>query len=220
MIQLRDLRHAYAGTTVLDVPAFEARQGEPWLVLGLSGSGKTTLLHVMGGLLRPTAGRVTVAGQDLGALRGAALDRFRGRHIGIVYQQMHLLQTLTVADNLRMAPYLAGLPQDDARVRDVLASLDVAEKADAYPDELSFGQRQRVAIARAVMNRPQVILADEPTSSLDDVRSAQVLELLMEQAARYDATLVVATHDRRIQDRFEHRLVLGDGVVQAADAPA
>jgi putative ABC transport system ATP-binding protein len=209
MISVTGLRHEYDGTTVLDLPRFEAEAGAHWLVLGLSGSGKTTLLHVLGGLLRPTAGEVVVAGENLGALRGAALDRFRGRRVGIVFQQMHLLSTLTVAQNLLLAPYLADLPQDRARVRDVLASLDLADQAQAYPAELSTGQQQRVAIARAIMNDPAVLLADEPTASLDDVRSAQVLDLLTAQAEAHGATLVIATHDRRVMDRFEQQLDLG-----------
>ena len=212
MIDLQNVRHVYDGTTVLDLPHFEATAGAHHLVLGLSGSGKTTLLHILGGLLRPTEGRVVIAGEDVTALRGHALDRFRGRHIGIIFQELHLLSTLTVEQNLLLAPYLAERSQNRVRVHEVLASLDIADKAGVYPGQLSVGQRQRVAIARAVMNEPDVLLADEPTSALDDVRSRQVLDLLLAQADRYGATLVVATHDARIQDRFEHRLVLGDGV--------
>jgi putative ABC transport system ATP-binding protein len=202
---------------VLDLPRFEGEQGEHWLVLGLSGSGKTTLLHIMGGLLRPTRGTAVVAGEDLTQLRGAALDQFRGRHIGIVFQQMHLLATLTVAENLLLAQYMAGLAQEPARVEEVLYSLDLADKADAYPATLSFGQQQRVTIARAVMNKPGVILADEPTSALDDVRCRQVLDLLVEQARAYRATLVIATHDQRVKDRIANQLVLSDTI--PADAP-
>ncbi len=202
----------YGTTPVLDLPRFEVAQGERWLVLGLSGSGKTTLLHILGGLLRPTQGTVVVADQDLGALREDALDRFRGRHIGIVFQENHLLPTLTVEQNLLLAPYLAGLPQDRARVREVLRHLDLEDRAGAFPDELSTGQRQRVGIARAVMNRPRLLLADEPTSSLDDVRSARVLDLLFREAEAIGATLIVTTHDRRVQERFERRIELAPPV--------
>ena len=179
-------------------------------MLGRSGSGKTTLLHVLAGLLRPTEGRVVVAGEDLGALKGDALDRFRGRQIGIVFQEMHLLPTLTVEENLLLAPHMAGLPQDVDRAHEVLHSLDVGEKAQTYPHQLSVGQRQRVAIARAVMNRPRLLLADEPTSSLDDLRAEQVLDLLVQQAEAHEATLLIATHDRRITGHFSHRLVLDE----------
>jgi putative ABC transport system ATP-binding protein len=217
MFSLEGVRHHYNGVGVLDLPRFEGEQGEHWLVLGLSGSGKTTLLHIMGGLLRPTRGTAVVAGEDLTQLRGAALDQFRGRHIGIVFQQMHLLATLTVAENLLLAQYMAGLAQEPARVEEVLYSLDLADKADAYPATLSFGQQQRVTIARAVMNKPGVILADEPTSALDDVRCRQVLDLLVEQARAYRATLVIATHDQRVKDRIANQLVLSDTI--PADAP-
>lgn len=208
MVRLHQIRHTYGPTLALDLRQFEAQQGEHWLVLGLSGSGKTTLLHILGGLLQPSQGTVVVADQDLAELRGDALDRFRGTTIGIVFQESHLLPTLTVEQNLLLAPYMAGLPQDQDRVREVLQHLDVAEKVGAYPDELSMGQRQRVGIARAVMNRPRLLLVDEPTSSLDDVRSAQVLDLLIREAEAIGATLIVTTHDRRVKQRFGHQLEL------------
>jgi ABC-type lipoprotein export system ATPase subunit len=210
MILLEHVQHQYGQTVVLDLPSFKAEQSEHHLVLGRSGSGKTTLLHVLAGLLRPTEGRVVVAGEDLGALKGDALDRFRGRQIGIVFQEMHLLPTLTVEENLLLAPHMAGLPQDVDRAHEVLHSLDVGEKAQTYPHQLSVGQRQRVAIARAVMNQPRLLLADEPTSSLDDVRAEQVLDLLVQQAEAHEATLLIATHDRRITGHFSHRLVLDE----------
>jgi putative ABC transport system ATP-binding protein len=122
-----------------------------------------------------------------------------------------------VAENLLLAQYMAGLAQEPARVEEVLYSLDLADKADAYPATLSFGQQQRVTIARAVMNKPGVILADEPTSALDDVRCRQVLDLLVEQARAYRATLVIATHDQRVKDRIANQLVLSDTI--PADAP-
>jgi len=208
MIALHDVRHGYGGLPVLDLPDLTVPQGGRLLVLGPSGSGKSTLLHVLAGVLRPDAGRVEVAGGDLYAMGEHARDRFRGKHLGLVFQRLHLIGALTVAQNLRLAPALAGLPVEAARVRDVLAALDLADRADAYPHQLSAGQQQRVAIGRAVMNRPRVLLADEPTASLDDRRTEAVLALLLEQAETNGATLVVATHDRRIMDAFEHRLVL------------
>jgi len=208
MLALRDLRHAYDGRDVLRVDAWQAEQGAHWLVLGPSGSGKSTLLHVLAAILRPTGGNVVVAGQDLGVLKPADLDRFRGRHIGIVMQRLHLIGSLTVMNNLLLAQYLAGVTQDRSRVREVLVSLDLADKADAYPHELSFGQAQRVAVARAVVNRPQLLLADEPTSNLDDERCMQALELLQTQARSCEATLVIATHDQRIRARIPRHFEL------------
>ena len=209
MIELRDIEHRYEKDVVLSLPHFSADRGSHALVLGLSGSGKSTLLHIMGGLLRPTKGTVSVAGVDMGALKGHELDRFRGQHIGIVFQQMHLLASLTVEENIRLASYLAGKSQDAKRIQEVLTDLDLSEKAKAYPNTLSQGQKQRVCIARAVINKPDLILADEPTSSLDDVRSQYVLELLIKQAEQYGATLVIATHDQRIKPHFRESIVFG-----------
>ena len=209
MFDVQQLQHGYDGADVLQVPSWSVRQGAHWLLLGPSGSGKTTLLHILAGILKPAAGHVQLAGQDLAALAPAALDRFRGRHVGIVLQRLHLLASLTVAQNLALAQYLAGLPQDAARVREVLASLDLADKAEAYPHALSHGQAQRVAVARAVVNRPRVLLADEPTSTLDDARCAQALDLLLAQATACEATLVIATHDQRIKARVPDQYVLG-----------
>jgi putative ABC transport system ATP-binding protein len=210
MIALHDVRHGYGGQLILDLPQLTVPQGGRLLMLGPSGSGKSTLLHVLAGILRPDAGRAEVAGQDLYALGEHARDVFRGKHLGLVFQRLHLIGALTVAQNLRLAPALAGLPAGTARVREVLAALDLADKADAYPHQLSVGQQQRVAIGRAVMNHPRVLLADEPTASLDDRRTEAVLKLLLEQAEANGATLVVATHDRRIMGAFEHRLELDE----------
>jgi putative ABC transport system ATP-binding protein len=202
------VRHAYDGAEVLKVASWQVEQGSQWLVLGPSGSGKTTLLHILAGILKPTAGSISIAGEGLTALEPAELDRFRGRNIGIVLQRLHLVPSLTVMNNLLLAQYLAGLAQDRARVREVLTSLGVSDKADAYPHELSFGQAQRVAVARAVVNRPKLLLADEPTSNLDDVRCAQAYGLLESQARACGATLVVATHDQRIKARMSNHYEL------------
>lgn len=209
MLNVQNLRHAYYGSEVLNVPAWQVEQGSQWLVLGPSGSGKTTLLHLLAGILRPAAGGVSIAGQDLGALRPDALDRFRGRHIGIVLQRLHLMASLTVLNNLVLAQYLARLPPDPGRAAEVLAGLGLADKTEAYPHELSFGQAQRVAVARAVVNRPQLLLADEPTSNLDDERCLQALELLQIQARACNATLIIATHDQRVKSRMPNQFTLG-----------
>ena len=208
MFAVRDLQHAYNGTVVLRIPEWHAEQGEHWLVLGPSGSGKSTLLHILAGLLRPKSGEVVVGGQRLDALKPGEADRFRGRHIGIVLQQLHLVATLTVEKNVLLAQYLSGAGQDRKRVAEVLASLDLADKGRAYPHELSHGQAQRVAVARAVVNKPALLVADEPTSNLDDGRCMQALELLESQARACNATLVIATHDRRITERVPKQLSL------------
>jgi ABC-type lipoprotein export system ATPase subunit len=214
MISVEGLRHRYGANTVLSLDSWRVGAGEHWLVLGASGSGKTTLLAIIAGLLRPSAGRVEISGQDLGALSGPALDRFRGRHIGFVPQKLHLIANLTVEANLALAQYMAGVTQDSSRLRAALATLGLAERARSKPAELSHGEAQRVAVARAVINRPQLILADEPTSNLDDVHCAQAIDLLESQARSCGAALVVATHDQRVRARFDRRIDLS-----AAPAP-
>jgi ABC-type lipoprotein export system ATPase subunit len=208
MIAVRGLAHRYDSTEVLRLPEWNVAQGERWLVLGPSGCGKTTLLHVIAGLIHASEGEVEVAGENLRRLAGARLDRWRGSTVGIVLQALHLVRHLSVRDNLRLAQYLAQLPQDDARIADTLAALGVAEKGARRPSELSQGEQQRVAIARAVVNRPKLLLADEPTANLDDAAAASVVGLLSQQAERYGATLVVATHDARVKGKFRERLEL------------
>ncbi|HRK73356.1 MAG TPA: ABC transporter ATP-binding protein [Rhodothermales bacterium] len=208
MFLLENVIHQYDGQTVLDMPLWKAEQGEQWIMLGPSGSGKTTLLHILAGLLKPTSGNITIAGQDLGTLGAAQIDHFRGQNIGIVFQRMHLFGTLTVRENLLMAQFVAGEPQSEERVDEVLEGLDIGTKKFAYPAQLSVGQAQRVSIARAVINRPKVILADEPTSALDDRNCDKVLELLKKQAETHKATLVITTHDQRIKDAFGNQFNL------------
>jgi putative ABC transport system ATP-binding protein len=192
VFSLKAVRHRYGAREVLRLERFEAAQGEKWLVLGPSGSGKSTLLHILAGLLRPSSGTVDVA-----------------RPIGIVPQKLHLISSLSVEQNLVLAQYLAGAKQEPARAAQVLASVGLADRRGARPHQLSHGQAQRVAVARAVMNRPKLLIADEPTSNLDDAHCAAALDLLETQAAECGATLIVATHDARAKPRFEHRLELG-----------
>jgi putative ABC transport system ATP-binding protein len=193
---------------VLALEGFEAGAGEHWLVLGASGSGKTTLLNLVAGLLRPSEGAIEVCGQPLAQLQGAALDRWRGRSVGIVPQKLHLVSSLSVLQNLLLAPYLAGLPVERGRALSLLGQLGVEEHSAKKPHQLSHGQAQRVAIARAVMNRPKLLLADEPTANLDDESCFSALQLLQDQSRECGATLIVATHDQRARRRFEKRLEL------------
>jgi putative ABC transport system ATP-binding protein len=209
MFRIRDLRHAYDGVDVLRIRDWLAEQGEHWLVLGPSGSGKTTLLHILAGILKPSFGEVIVAGQPLTKLKAGELERFRARHVGIVLQRLHLIDSLTVEDNVALAQFFSRLPRDQARIAQVLAELGLADRRRAYPHELSFGEAQRVAVARAVVNRPTLLLADEPTSNLDDERCMQTLDLLESQANACRATLLIATHDQRIKSRFRQQHVLG-----------
>jgi putative ABC transport system ATP-binding protein len=208
VLMLDGLTRAYGARTVVAIPSWAVAAGQHSLILGPSGSGKSTLLHLIAGLLRPSRGRVLVAGQDLGALTSAQLDVFRGRMIGIVLQRLHLIPALTVRDNLRLARTLARLPADPGRIDTLIADLGLAALAGARPSRLSEGEAQRVAIGRAVVNHPALILADEPTSALDDANCDTVLALLRAQAEASGATLAIATHDARLQPLFRHRLEL------------
>src|SRR5437867_5424327 len=195
MFSLTGIEHCYGTVPVVQVAAWQANVGERWLLSGVSGSGKSTLLHILAGLLRPSKGSVAVGAQDLAALSDSALDRWRGRHVGVVPQRLHLLASLSVLDNLLLAQYLAGAASDHDAAQALLASLDIGGLASRMPHELSHGQAQRVALARAIINRPALVLADEPTAALDDRHAQDAIALLTAQADAVGATLVVASHD-------------------------
>ena len=209
MIRLRNLSYSYDATKTIHFPDWEVGQGAHSLVLGESGGGKTTLLHILAGLLRFSEGEVRVADTNFSELRGHKMDVFRGKNIGLIFQKPHLLPALTVLDNLLLAQYMAELPQDKKRIGEVLEILHLAGRLHARIYELSQGEAQRIAIARAVLNKPKVLLADEPTASLDDSNSKKVLDILTEQANLHGATLIIATHDQRVKDRFAIQLKLG-----------
>ena len=208
MLEIRDLRHEYAGRTVLLVPQWSVPKGEASLVIGPSGSGKSTLIGIIAGLVSASAGTVSVGAQEVTRLGPVERDAFRARHIGLVPQTLHLIGVVSVRDNLAIAQRLAGRARDDGAIDACLASLGIASLARHKARDISVGEAQRVAIARAVVNRPDLILADEPTSALDDANCEKALALLTAQAAACGATLVIATHDQRIRDRFARKLEL------------
>jgi len=191
--------------------------GEVAAVMGPSGSGKSTLLNLVAGLVRPTAGTVTVAGRRVDTLGEAALARFRARHVGIIFQFFNLLDDLTVEDNVLLPAQLAGASRRRARTRagELLERMGIERHRDEYPARLSGGQRQRVAIARALVNSPELLLADEPTGALDTVAGQQIGGLLRELNAA-GQTLVLVTHDPELARQYAARTVrLVDGRVQA-----
>ena len=208
MIRIEGLRFGYDHKHVLEIEQLEVAQGEHFLFLGNSGSGKTTLLHLVAGLLRPQQGQITVANQNITRMSAAALDTFRGRHIGLVFQNPHLIRALSVHQNLRLAQYMAGLPTDDDRILEIMSDLGLKGKTKANIAALSQGEAQRITIARALLNKPKIIMADEPTSSLDDDNCDRVIGLLQQQARKYHATLIISTHDQRIKDRIPQRWTL------------
>ena len=194
--------------------------GETVSVVGPSGAGKTTLLMVVGGLERPSAGRVRVAGEDLTGLDEDALARFRGRHVGIVFQAFHLIPTMTAIENVAAPRELAGEPDAFDRAREELAAVGLDHRLGHYPGELSGGEQQRVAIARALVNRPNLVLADEPTGNLDAATGEQVIEHLFARSRDRGATLLLITHEVRLAALCDRTIRMRDGRIEAsAEAP-
>ena len=206
MIRSVQLAYRYAGGAELEFPDIDLDQGGTLLLKGPSGSGKSTWLALAAGLLRPMRGQLTVAGQALNELQGAASDAWRAKAIGFLPQKLHLSEALSVRGNLAMAQWAAGVPDDRTSVRRTLEALGIGDLAGRKPAQLSGGQAQRVALARAVLLQPRVILADEPTASLDDDAADAALRLLQTSAIACGATLIIATHDARVAAAMPHTL--------------
>ncbi len=198
MIVSSGLQFAYGNGARLHFPDVDVPQGGVLLLGGPSGSGKSTWLALAAGLVAPSGGSLQVAGQALGALGALKTDAWRAQTIGFLPQKLHLSAALTVHHNLALAFWAAGVAQNDARIQAALDALGVADLAQRLPSQLSGGQAQRVALARAVLMRPRVLLADEPTASLDDHNAADAVQLLWTTAQSLGATLVIATHDARV----------------------
>ncbi len=204
-VDVRKLSFGYGDKAVVDVERCTLEQGASMAVIGPSGCGKTTFLHLLAGLLQPDSGNIRLMGQDLSELRGAALDRFRGRNIGLVFQRFHLMQALSVRSNIQLAAKLARR-NDSADIDALCARLGLSKLGRYKPSMLSQGQAQRVAIARALVHRPPIIMADEPTSALDDDNAQQVIALLKETASAANAALLVVTHDQRVRGLLDSEL--------------
>lgn len=208
MITIKSLSHRYQAGRLIHFADLRIEAMEHWLLLGASASGKSTLINILSGLLKPTSGEVLVDGVALYELSAREMDQFRGARIGIVFQRPHLIRSLTVAENLEIAASMAGLKVDMEHVFSLLESLNIITEKDKYPDELSQGQLQRVSVARALVNKPDLLIADEPTSSLDDEHAIQVITMLQTQAKANGAALLVATHDQRIQPFISNAYLL------------
>jgi putative ABC transport system ATP-binding protein len=208
MLYIENLEHRYQGSRVLSVEHWQVPFGSQWLILGKSGSGKSTLLHIVAGLLSPTQGQVRIGDQDISKLKAGDLDIFRAKHIGFVFQKPHFIETLSVYENLLLVPFFARGKVQKQRTNDLLARLGIEHKKNDLPQKLSQGELQRVSIARALVQSPSIILADEPTASLDDDNAHQVLALFKELSSELNATLVVATHDQRVKSQFSDILQL------------
>jgi putative ABC transport system ATP-binding protein len=208
VVELTDVRKEYSDSVALDGVSLEIRAGEAVAVMGPSGSGKSTLLNMVAGLDRPTGGSVVVNGEDLGSLDETGLALFRRRRIGMIFQFFNLLDDLPALDNVALAAQLTGTSSAQARTRalELLDELGIAGRRNIYPAQLSGGERQRVAVARALMNRPALLLADEPTGALDSRAGEQVMDLLLD-LNEIGQTLLLVTHDEGLATRCASRLV-------------
>jgi len=221
LVQLSSVTKSYdrdAAPALADV-TMDVGQGESLAVMGPSGSGKSTLLNLVAGLDRPTSGEIRVGGERVDALSETGLARFRRRQIGMIFQFFNLLDDMTVLDNVLLPAQLAGMPTAQARARadELLTALRIGSHRNAYPARLSGGERQRVAIARALVNRPALLLADEPTGALDTATGEEIGELLLDLNSS-GQTLILVTHNPDLAARYARRVIeIVDGRV-ASDA--
>jgi putative ABC transport system ATP-binding protein len=195
---------------VLDIDRFSLDEREQIALTGQSGSGKSTLLHVISGIMRPDAGSVRICGQDITRLGEAAVDRLRADRLGLVFQQFNLLPGFTALENVLVAMSFGSGTADRWRAAELLSSVGLGHRLHHKPAELSIGQQQRVAVARALANRPRIILADEPTASVDAAHQNQVIDLLAGTCAENDVALLIVTHSPEVADRFPRQLRLED----------
>lgn len=208
MIKTKDLKYTYDGKTWLNFPDIKCQKNEMLLLLGQSGVGKTTLLHLIGGLMPSKSGSIIIGDTELQALTNTERDAFRGKNIGIIFQQAHFVRSVSCLDNLLLAQSLAGNRSDKNECLGFMEDLGIAHKAHQNTASLSQGEKQRLSIARALVNKPEVILADEPTSALDDVNTHQVVSLLKKEARIVNASLIIVTHDARLKKVIPNQITL------------
>lgn len=200
LLTTKDLSFSHPGQKTICFENIELGEGESLLVLGKSGSGKTTLLNLLSGLSTPDTGEIKIKGQIISNLSEQELDLFRGQNIGIVFQKPHLLAPLSVIENLRMVNFFGK--KKNEKLKEILNDLGLSQKVNSSTLTLSEGEAQRVSIARALANEPKLILADEPTSSLDDENAEKVIQVLKEQAMKIGAALIIVTHDQRVKNHI------------------
>ncbi|HYK32973.1 MAG TPA: ABC transporter ATP-binding protein [Streptosporangiaceae bacterium] len=222
LVEIENLTKRYNGSghPALDGVSLRIAAGEAAAIMGPSGSGKSTLLNLIAGLDRPTSGTVTVAGRQVDAMSETGTARFRRDQVGMIFQFFNLLDDLTVADNVLLPAQLAGMSRSAARARvdELLATLRISQHKNAYPARLSGGERQRVAIARALVNRPMLLLADEPTGALDTATGEEIGRLLLDLNAS-GLTLILVTHNPELAASYADRLIqLSDGRIASDSA--
>ena len=219
MIQLHDIRKSFGTLEVLKGIDLTINQGEVVSIVGPSGAGKTTLLQIIGTLDRPDSGRVLFGGVDISVYKEKQLSAFRNRHIGFVFQFHQLLPEFTAVENVMMPALISGANMNDARSRamEMLDYLHLTDRATHKPAELSGGEKQRVAVARALVNRPQVILADEPSGSLDTQNKEELHRLFFDLRDKLGQTFIIVTHDEQLAATTDRTIRLLDGRVVSAE---
>ncbi|WP_405604915.1 ABC transporter ATP-binding protein [Polaribacter sp. Asnod1-A03] len=209
MLKTSSLTFKYTKKTpVFSFPDITLQQQENLLIVGKSGIGKTTLLHLLAGLLQPVKGNVVISDIDINKLSQSKLDTFRGEHIGLVFQKKHAIQSLNVLENLKARLYFGKKKVSNKEIETLLEQLELSACKNKKINTLSEGQLQRLGIALAVIHKPKIILADEPTSSLDDENCKIVMDLLIQQAVKTNANLIVITHDHRVKPFFKNSIKL------------
>lgn len=183
-------------------PEIVCQNGDSLLITGQSGSGKTTLLHLLGGILRPKSGNIHINSTDITKLSDAQLDAFRGKNIGIILQKSHFISSISVLENILFSSWLSSKDTKRKQAIELLEMLGLEQQIHKKTQELSIGQQQRVSIARALIHNPKLVLADEPTSSLDDTNAKVVANLLKDVSKEYNTSLVIVTHDQRLKEQF------------------
>ena len=207
MIKTKKLEFSYDNQEFFKFHDINLKKKENLLIIGKSGVGKTTLLHLLAGLLKSSSGSIELCGKNITSLSSDELDKFRKNNIGIVFQRPHFVNSLTVKENLQLAQYIAN-KKNNFRIESVLKNLNIFDKANNKTNSLSQGEKQRASIAMAIINFPKLILADEPSSSLDDENCTRVIKLLKKQAREFEAQLIVITHDSRLKKHFKKSIEL------------
>lgn len=217
ILEVKNLTKTYGkgNTTVtaLNGVSFSVDKGEFVAIIGASGSGKSTLMHLIGGVDRPTSGSVIVEGNEIFKQNESELAVFRRRKIGLIYQFYNLIPTLTAEENILLPRLLDNRKPDYCRLKTILETIGLADRAKHLPNELSGGQQQRVSVGRALINNPALILADEPTGNLDSKSSREIIELLQLSNKRYNQTLLVITHDEKIARQTDRVITISDGQI-------
>ena len=213
MIEISNLVKKYGVNIAVNNVSFNVEKGEFVAIVGPSGSGKSTLLHLLGGVDRPTSGKVFIDETDIYALNETKLAIFRRRHIGLIYQFYNLIPTLNAEENITLPQLLDGRAVDKARLGEIIAAVGLTDRVKHLPNRLSGGQQQRVSIGRALITNPAIILADEPTGNLDSKNSAEIVDLLKLSNKKYGQTLIVITHDERIALQADRIIAVEDGKI-------